>query len=95
MKETPIFVCLVFLGLGLLGMGLWFAGCGYGYGIVGLLLGPIRLAVLGSENVHLLVIILGLEWINGIVASYYILRKYFYRFLKKLFFNYQTYFGFS
>ena len=39
-------------------MGLWFAGCGYGYGIVGLLLGPIRLAVLGSENVHLLVIIL-------------------------------------
>ena len=80
MKETPIFVCLVFLGLGLLGMGLWFAGCGYGYGIVSLF-GPIRLVDLGSEYVHLLVIILGLEWINGIVASY-ILRNYFYRFFK-------------
>lgn len=79
-ERDPIFVCLVFLGLGLLGMGLWFAGCGYGYGIMGLLLGPNRLVVLGSENVHLLVIILGLECINGIVASY-ILRNYFYRFL--------------
>lgn len=75
---------LFFLGLGLLGMGLWFAGCGYGYGIVGLLFWPIRLVVLGSENVHLLVIILGLEWINGIVASY-ILRNYFYRFFKIVF----------
>lgn len=57
MKETQFLSSLFFLGLGFLGMGLWFVGCGYGYGVVGLLLGPIRLVVLGSENVHLLVII--------------------------------------
>lgn len=86
MKETQFLSSLFFLGLGFSGMGLWFMGCGYGYDIVGLLIRPIRLVVLGSENVHLLVIILGLEWINGIVVSF-ILRNYFYRFFfLKLFF---------
>ena len=79
MKETPILVCLVFFRVRVIGDGFVVCGLWVWIWYSGPFVLPIRLVVLGSENVNLLVIILGLEWINGIVASY-ILRNYFYRF---------------